>query len=241
MDILYSLLKFRKYLLFFRFLFAFSFVFVVFPPLNAQEGASIGFKFGSGFSRYYFALDPGLNEPINQDFAPVYEAGLVFSHQSGKAAGLQIELQYAQKAWQEKFDDGSKSNVLIHFIELPVLTHMRLPFKSGKSALIINFGFYGAYAFKETVELIGEVSDSTLINYHDFKYNKVDYGLRGGVGFEKKIGRGSVQIQAMYSQGLQDIIGRDRLKVYRSLNQSLFVSAMYKIPLSRNKKGKQKI
>jgi len=202
----------------------------------AQEGAYIGAKFGGGFSRYYFAVDPGIFQPLVIDLVPVYEAGVVFSHQNDKRMGLEIDIQYTQKAWQERFEGDTTEKMLIHYLEMPLLTTARLAFGEKKSALVISLGIYGSYAFASENESNPSVLDSTLIDYSKSLKNTFDFGFKAGLGYEFMVNQSLLRFQLTFSQGLQDLYDRDRVGIYRSLNQSLFASIIYKVPLFKKAK-----
>lgn len=213
--------------------------FLLFFPgkFYAQEGVYIGAKVGGGFSRYYFAVDPGIYKPLVIDIVPVYEAGIVFSHQNGKYMGLQIDLQYTQKAWQERFVGDTTEKVLIHYVEMPLLTTARLAFGKKKSALILSFGIYGAYAFASENESNTSSSPyAPLIDYSKSFKNSFDFGFKAGLGYEFLVNQSLLRFQLTFSQGLQDLFERNRVGIYRSLNQSLFASIIYKVPLFKKAK-----
>ncbi len=205
-------------------------IFVSHQLCYSQAGSSLGIKAGAGVSRY-FLLVAADQEQILQNFVPVFQTGLVFSQLNEKNLGIQIELNYVQKAWEEKLPETGKYNVLFDNIELPVLTHLRIGKK--KSAWLINLGLHVSYAFNARIDSSGVFTTTSIIEYNNLNYSNFDYGMDGGFGFEIGKERGIFQIQLMYSQGMKNILERDPEKVYRSLNQNLFLSCIYKIPLFR--------
>jgi hypothetical protein len=210
----------------------FSITIIIFNQifLFPQAGSSIGVKAGYGLSRYYFIVATP-NKPITQNFVPVYQGGVSFSQINAKNCGIQVELNYVQKAWEETLGESGKYKAVFNNVELPFLSHFRIGRKN--FAWIINMGMHVSYAFKSKIDSSGVHSINSIINYQNLDYNAFDYGVDGGFGFEIGKDKGIFQIQVMYSQGMRNIIDRDPTKVYRSLNQNVFLSMIYKIPLFR--------
>ena len=197
--------------------------------INAQQGFSIGIKAGTGFSQYYF------QKYIEQDFVQVFQGGLVISHLDKKNLGLHFEIIQTQKAWQEKFSETFKKRVVVDYIELPILSVIKLGKK--KSGITINAGLHFSIPYKIDSLIIGDAmsADSSLINYGQAAYKKFDYGLNGGLGYQLCFGRNIFELQLMYSQGLQNIFERNYLTIYRSLNQNLTLNLIYKVSLAKKK------
>ena len=82
--------------------------------IEAQNKTYLGIKGGGGFSRYYFAI---YQNYINQDFAPIYQGGLVLNLLNNKNLGVQIEALYTQKAWIENVSELNKIGVVIDNIQ----------------------------------------------------------------------------------------------------------------------------
>ncbi len=211
-------------------MFSLSIIFFNQNFLFSQGNAAIGVKAGYGLSRYFFIVATP-NKPISQNFVPVYQAGVNFSQINAKNCGIQVELNYIQKAWEETLDESGIYKAAFDNIELPFLSHFRIGRK--KFAWIINLGMHISYAFNSKIDSSGVHSYNSIINYQELDYNTFDYGVDGGFGFEIGKDKGIFQMQLMYSQGMRNIIDRDPTKVYRSLNQNVFLSLIYKIPLYR--------
>jgi hypothetical protein len=195
----------------------------------AQQGFSFGIKAGTGFSQYYFV------NYVEQDFVQVYQGGLVVSHLNDKNLGLHFEILQSQKAWQEKFSETYKKRVIIDYLEFPVISVIKVGKKSG---LTINAGLHFSFPLKIDSMETGEPSPadtSRLINYSGIDVSGFDYGLNGGLGYQFCFGRNIIELQVMYSQGLQNIFERNYLSLYRSLNQNLYVNLIYKISLAKKR------
>jgi hypothetical protein len=199
-------------------------------PIKSQEGISIGIKAGTGFSQYLFQI-VGAN--VEQDFAQVYQGGFVFNQMNKKNLGIQLELLYNQKAWQENIGASYKKKFVIDYIEIPIHSIYKIGKK--KSGIVISAGLHVSFALQADSSITGvEIPpDTTLIEYPPLQYSNWDYGLDGAVGYQFSIGRSLVLIQLMYSQGFRNMFERQYDSIYRSLNQSLYLNLIYKIHLGK--------
>jgi hypothetical protein len=198
----------------------------------SQTGFSVGFKAGYGYSQYFF------RNFVEQNFVPVNQYGLVISQMNKKNFGIEIDMLYTQKAWEEKFISGYSKQVLINYLEFPFLSSYKLG--KNKSGLLFYGGMHISYALSidSLNQGIPAEADSSIIQYAPFEYNKFNYGLTGGIGYQLNLGRNIFQLQLMYSQGLQNLFERDYSKIYRSLNQNLYLNFIYKVSLVKRKKEK---
>jgi hypothetical protein len=218
------------------------FVLIFFLPLlisinsNAQEGFSVGLKGGIGYSRYYFLGNKKYY--IDQNYVQVIQKGLVINYRDDKNFGMQLQIMQTQKAFEENISKTYKQRVMLDCIEFPILSSYK--FGKKKSGLVLTAGLHFSKAFGATISSTGQSmpGDTSIIRYENLAYNKVDYGLQGGLGYQFTFWRNILHIEAMYSQGLNNIFDRDYTATYRSLNQSLFINLIYKICLSNNKKAK---
>ncbi len=213
----------------------FSIIFLITGTLNAQKRASLGLNFGSGVSNYFFVTDININSDfIDNNFLPVYEGGLIFNYLD-KNTGIQIGVNYTQKGWIENFKNGASAKVLIDCIEFPLLTQIRFR-KHKKSGWVLLFGTYGNYTIKLNDTITGTPDlalDTTWVRYNELIYNTFEFGFKGGGGFELGLGKNSLQLQVLFTQGFVNLFDSERVGVYRSLSQSLMLSAVYKFTLFR--------
>ncbi len=205
--------------------------------VNAQKRASIGLSFGSGVSSYYFVTDININaDYIDNDFVPVYEGGLIFNYLD-KNAGIQIGVKYTQKGWIENFQNGASAKLMFDCIEVPLLTQIRFS-RYKRSGWVLLFGTYGNYVIEESDSSFSEVKpdytiDTEFVKYNELLYNTFEFGIKGGGGFEFGLGKNSLQLQILFTQGFVNLFDSEREGIYRSLSQSLMVSAVYKFTLFR--------
>lgn len=96
-------------------------------------------------------------------------------------------------------------------------------------------GMHVSYAFNAKTDSSGIINGTSLVNYNALDYSKFDYGLDGGIGLELGKDKNVFLIQLMFSQGMRNVLERDPTAIYRSLNQSLFLSMIYKVSFSKKK------
>ncbi len=170
--------------------------------LFAQEEAypkqmGIGFKGGLSYSTV--AIDLPLQQ-INPGIDPSF--GLIFSYVDKKTVGIQLELNYLTKSWEEIPDANQSFRVQLNYLEIPLLTTLHF---GKRLKFIVNFGPYLNL-------LLHEQSQSNLDNNSDFYpyYSNrtpsgADFGLIGGGGLRLKTKLGLFQVEARYSYGFQNI------------------------------------
>ena len=138
--------------------------------------------------------------------------GLVGRYDSEKNVGVQVELNYAQQGWQEKFfgTEYAYSRV-INYIELPVLTHIY--FGSDKFKVFLNIGPKIGYAIGDKTTTSGnfdnfdqEDEENHPLVQHDMPIqNKFDWGICGGPGIELRTKVGYFVLEGRYYYGLGNI------------------------------------
>ncbi len=202
---------------------------------NSQKRASVGVSLDAGLSTYYFVYDININNDlIDNDFIQTYGGGLVFTY-TENLIGVQLGLKYIPKGWTENFKNGASSTFKITYLEMPILTHMRF-WRKRKSGLILNYGLFLAkeLSSKITVQDSPNYNEDTLyINYDKPEYKGFEYGLKVGVGYEVELGRNCLQFQFMFAHGMQNLFEPDRMRLYKSLSQSITASLIYKFSFYR--------
>lgn len=218
-----------------RFFLVVFILFFVNITIYSQKRASIGLSFDAGVSTYFFVYDININDDIiKNSFIQTYGGGLVFTY-IDKLMGVQLGLKYIPKGWTETFKNGATSKFEVNYLEMPILTHMRF-WRKRKTGLILNFGLFVAKAIDTKISIQDTPNpkqDTLYINYDKPEYTNYEYGLKGGVGYEVEIGRSSLQFQVMFTQGMQDFFEPDRLKLYKSLSQTITASLIYKFSFYR--------
>ncbi|MBO7315901.1 MAG: PorT family protein [Paludibacteraceae bacterium] len=203
----------RKFFVVFL-LFSSSFIWAYEPEI------AIGTKHGGVASTILF--------PSNSIVKPTYTFGytggvytrLIFE----KYFGLQVELNYMQRGWQEK--EKSFSYVRqTHYLELPFITHIF--FGKKKFRWFFNLGLnLGVYlGEKKSENIIDSHNHDKVYKQHELAVaNKFDYGICGGTGFEFHTKAGIYQLDARYHYGLGDIFPNTIKDDFgRSSNQNISI------------------
>ncbi|MDR0547404.1 MAG: PorT family protein [Dysgonamonadaceae bacterium] len=178
----------------------------------------------------------GFNPHIPQELLLQATGGFTARYISESNFGLQAELNYSLRGWQQTTD------TVVHFyrysrslayLEMPVLTHIY--FNLGKhSRLIFNLGPQIAYNLSEKVLALEDTNPekSEYLQYFDRKIqNRFDYGIAGGGGLEIRTGIGSFILEGRYFYGLSDIFKNSRGEDFQaSHNQVIGIKLTYLMP-----------
>ena len=175
-------------------------------------------------------------------------AGVTGRYIAQKHFGVQMEVNYVQAGWQEKFRDetilnGSDVNGLklkreLDYIEVPLLAHIyfgkkfryyfnlgpKLAFMTSMKELESNRSFD-----KETFNVDG--MDDPRVE-EDPYHHKVDYGVTIGVGFEYPVWKTKLTLEGRYGFGFEDVFPNSKSDLYqRSNNQMASVTMSVLIPV----------
>jgi len=203
----------------------------------------VGFKGGYNVSQVLF--EPGIG--LNINLLPGIQAGVAAKLSANPNVALQAELNFSQKGWIEDFRSANDSEALLdldrtqsyryNYIDLPILTHI---YVGGKRVnVFINLGphfsfLLGADSTSSSERLETDIptfsyASNTAINF--------EYGVTAGAGIAVTVGKGTFQLEARLTQGLNNIIDRDTPDApTQSLNQLAGVSLTYFFRLKERKK-----
>ncbi len=160
---------------------------------------------------------------IGQDLLQGTTGGITFQHFARKGPGIQLEINYVQRGWAEP---DSLYERQLTYLELPFLTHIGIG--KGKFKFFLNLGPYLAYLLDES-EVLPPGQDR---NYYGRPLDSsFEYGLCGGAGFNLETGIGKFQVEARFSNGLQNMFAESVLS--SSLNQSVQGTLSYSIRLAK--------
>lgn len=159
----------------------------------------------------------------NQSIEPVlrYTGGLVFQYFVEKNFGLQVEFNYTQRGWQQRFplgtgmrgfDPSKNYKVSLDYLEVPVLAHAYLGRKNLR--LFLNAGVYVAYLYRNEVERANVDIEADEVFVYDARFqNNVDFGVRGGGGFEIVTTIGMFQAEGSFSWGINSIVDKNLAEI----------------------------
>lgn len=185
-------------------------------PAFAQLGEerhnlAVGVNVGMNMSTVSFS------PTIKQSSKSGMNVGLTARYMSEKyfkmLCGIQVELNYSQRGWNEKIEDGSGDtyNRTMNYLELPLLAHLAF----GKDAedrgmkFFVNLGPQFSYFLSETENMSESWDPSYRPNgivqqYGKMTENKLDYGIAVGLGLELSTGIGHFLLEGRYYYGLSD-------------------------------------
>ncbi|MDR0994805.1 MAG: PorT family protein [Tannerella sp.] len=153
------------------------------------------------------------------------------------SAGVQVELNYSQQGWSERYDDQPQAYYRrrLNFAELPFFTHIAWGGK--RFRIFLNLGpQIGWFLSESTEENVVEAADAS--SQREEWGMSVDkhfaWGLCGGPGVEFRTPIGYFQIEGRYYYALGDIFN-DRKADYFSMSSSQIMQARiaWLLPLRR--------
>lgn len=182
------------------------------------------------------------NPSVQQQKLQQYVGGATVRYISERNFGLQMELNYSQRGWQEKDSvPDYKYTRSLSYLEVPICTHIYADL--GKRVrLIFNLGPQLSFLLSE------DIKDNHVINtpsrpnatavdddgerkiqYYDTDVQRMfDWGLCGGGGLEFRTGVGSIIAEGRYYFGLSDIFSNKKSDEFSSSsNQVINVKIAY--------------
>ena len=191
-------------------------------PMMAQLGEerhnlAVGVNLGMNMTKVDFSPRIKLDSDNGMAF------GVTARYMSEKyfkmMCGIQAEINYTQRGWKEKIEDGSGNTYsrTMNYVEVPLLAHLAF----GKDALdkgmkfFVNMGPQVAYFISEKEKKSAEWNPNYRPNGVNQQYgkmveNKFDYGLLGGVGMELSTKVGHFLLEGRYYYGLSDFWGSSK-------------------------------
>ena len=154
----------------------------------------------------------------------------------------QLEVNFAQRGWEEDFDDksGNSYKRTLNYVEVPFFAHLAFGKEPRGLQFFINLGPQIGFFISEEEEYIGSWSTgsrpgSSQPIYGKMVENKFEYGIAGGLGLEYKTKIGNFIIEGRYYYGLSDIFGNSKTDDYgRSANNTISARLGYSFPLFKD-------
>lgn len=185
-------------------------------PAAAQLGEerrnfAIGINGGLNMSSVSF--DPRIKQNKHNGIS----TGVTLRYMSEKyfkmMCGVLVELNYSQRGWNEKIEDGSGNTYsrTMNYIEIPFMAHLAF----GKDALnrglkfFVNAGPQISFFLSDKEKMSDNWDPSARPNgvieqYGKAVENKFDYGITAGAGLELSTGIGHFLLEGRYYMGLGD-------------------------------------
>lgn len=209
-----------------------------------------------GEERHNFAI--GVNGGVNMNsvsFAPRIkqntlngmEMGVTLRYMSEKyfsmMCGVQMEVNYSQRGWSEKIEDGSNDTYsrTMNYIEIPLLAHLAF----GKDALnrgmkfFVNAGPQIAFFLGDEEKMSENWDPSNRPNGVMAQYGKpvetkFDYGIAAGAGVELSTGIGHFLLEGRYYMGLGDFYKSTKKDYFeRSAHTYIGIRAAYLFDITK--------
>jgi len=164
------------------------FVFLLLFTLTAHGQFSVGYKYGIG--SHGVTLEPQALQEFQVPFI-LSSHGVVIAYNNVNNAGLQLEINLAQKGWKEEIDTiaGTFFKRNLDYIEIPIFAH----FEIGNRMLrpTINAGPYIGWKINDTWDSNGfeDQLANEAYNHYLQKIRTVDLGIKVAVGLRLNINK----------------------------------------------------
>jgi opacity protein-like surface antigen len=159
----------------------------------------IGIKGGVNFSNFF------IDDVEDKNVKAGLNLGLFAKLPVSQGVSIQPELLYSSKGAKVSYNNpllGGEYRFNLNYLELPVLAVFNL----GKN-FNIHAGGYAAYLTSANIKAEDNgSSNEELVSFDEEQFNRFDYGLVGGLGFDIK----NVSIGARYNYGLNQIGEKDQ-------------------------------
>ena len=223
-------------------------------PAIAQIGEqrnnfAIGINGGVNLNTVSFEINNAASSQskIKQNMLMGITGGLTARYISEKyfamICGLQVELNIAQKGWDELYEtadgqkDLSRSYVRnMTYLEIPFLAHLAFG-KDRGAQVFLNLGPQIGFLLSDSEDAEGWTNEQMNIQkeYGKKIENKFDYGIAGGLGLEIRTKKaGNFLLEGRYYFGLADFFGNTKKDPFaRSANRTITIKLSYLFDLKK--------
>lgn len=156
--------------------------------------------------------------------------------------GLQVELNYAQRGWDEHYIDYPELSYTrkMNYLEMPFLAHLAFGRDRGMQ-FFIHAGPQIGFLLSDSESIAGDwegaLSDgANLVTEQHGKAidNRFDYGIAAGLGVELRTKIGHFLLEGRYYYGLSDFYNSTKRDYFaRSAHNVMTVKLAYLFDLSR--------
>lgn len=197
-----------------------------------QGNVTMGVRAGADMSQVMF------HPTVSQQFKPGVTAGVTFRYIEENHFGVIAELDFTQKGWKEKFDQGNYAyGRTLNYIELPVMTHIyfgrrgRFFFNAGPVVgYMLGCSINANFNTTDWKDIEGFPQKNRTNDQINMKIsNRFDYGICAGLGGEFNITRrNSISLEARFYYGLGNIMPSKRADIFSASNSlTLSLAAGY--------------
>lgn len=165
----------------------------------------IGANFGVTESKVMF------KPSVAQGFLMGYNGGIVFRYIAEKNVGIQAELNFSQRGWNESSGLYSRQ---LNYIELPFMTHI---YVGTKNRFFFNIGPKISYLISEKT-LLNRNTNAINFQHITSIQHPFDYGLCGGLGILFNIKGKILQLDTRANFGLSDVFADAKTDFFATSN-----------------------
>ncbi len=180
-----------------------------------------------------------LNNPdtLDRTFVASWMAGVSLMSQTHKNLGFQVELLYSNKGMLYYVNDTKTSYELrLSYAELPILTHAFLRFGQRLRGFVLA-GAQVSYLFAGKEIRSGEEFVDQTFGFNLSEFNRLVYGVTGGLGVNYAIGTSKIQLELRYTHDIgYAYTNQLDYRPRSSQNQVFGANLTYFLPLSKGKK-----
>lgn len=181
-----------------------------------QERSNLAIGVNAGINLSQVSFEPSIKQKSQNGVALGVTARYMCEKYFNMMCGIQAEVNYSQRGWNENIEDGSGNTYsrTMNYVEIPLLAHLAF----GKDALdkgmkfFVNMGPQIGLFLNETENMSENWDPSYRPNgvtqqYGKMVENKFDYGILGGLGVELSTKVGHFLLEGRYYYGLSDFWG----------------------------------
>jgi len=194
-----------------------------------------GISGGATFSSVIFS------PKILQDKKTAVVFGITGRMNMGENMGMQLELNYAQQGWKERYEDEDgkpvrefKYSRLINYIQLPYYTRVQFGIAGDDIKGFIVAGPQIGYMIGESTKenLNGATPGKVNIQHTMPVVKKFEWGIGGGGGIEIRTGIGFFLLEGRYFYSLGDLYNtRHEDPFSKASGQTVTAKISYLIPV----------
>ena len=197
---------------------------------DQRRNFAIGINGGVNFSSVSF--EPNIKQSKQIGPSIGITARYISEKYFSMICGIQAELNYSQRGWNEKIEDGTEDTYdrKMNYLELPLLAHLAFGKDKGNGGrFFLNLGPQIGFLISEKENKGGtwipEYRPHGINKQYDKPAeNKFDYGIVGGGGVEIRTGIGNFLVEARYYFGLSDFY-KNTKKDFFSRSSHSYISA----------------
>lgn len=183
---------------------------------DQRNNLAVGINGGANFNTVMFT--PSIKQDMHQGINGGITARYICEKYFAMICGVQLEVNYSQRGWKEKIEDGTENQYqrTLNYLEIPFLAHLAFGREERGLRFFLNAGPQIGFFLNDKEEMEGNPWDTSfrpngvVYQYGKAVENKFDYGITGGLGMEVRTGIGNFLIEGRYYYGLSDIYGNSK-------------------------------